>query len=133
MFASKKLIYLGVPYTHLDMEVRTERFRRVSRCAGWLFTQQGTYVYSPISMTHQMWIEMQNMPNTSFEWEAWAAFDEFMVAKADEFWILTIPGWRESVGVAAEKVIAEKLGLPVRYISELSDGTYLVTNEAPAA
>jgi hypothetical protein len=124
-----RLIYLGTPYTHKDADVREGRFRSVSRAAGWLFTQQNIYTYSPISMTHQMWIEMQHLPNASFEWKAWADFDEFMVQKCDEFWILTIPGWDKSVGVNAETAIAIKLGLRIRYVNELADGTYSITDK----
>ena len=128
-----KLIYLGSPYTHAEASVREQRFFAVARAAGWLFTVKGIYIYAPISMTHQMWLEMQHMPGASFEWQAWAAFDEFMVQKTDEFWILTIPGWEKSVGVTAETAIARKLSLPIRYVNELPDGGYSVTDEPPQA
>lgn len=125
-----KLIYLGSPYTHKDEKVREGRFFAVARAAGWLFTQQGIYVYAPISMTHQMWLEMREFPNVDFKWEAWAAFDEFMVQKCDEFWILTTDGWKQSVGVNAETAIAKKLGLPIRYVVEDGAG-YKVVDEPP--
>lgn len=124
-----KLIYLGTPYTHADPLVREQRFKAVSRAAGWLMLKAGVHVYSPISMTHQMWLEMQDMPNTGFEWEFWANFDEFMVQKCEEFWILTIPGWEQSVGVTAETQIAKRLGLPIKYVTLLPDGTYSITDE----
>ncbi len=127
-----KLIYLGSPYSHMDPKVREQRFFSVARAAGWLFTVKNTYLYAPISMTHQMWLEMQHMPGLTFEWQAWAAYDEFMVQKCDEFWILTIPGWEKSVGVTAETAIAKNLGLPIRYVNELPDGTYSVTDEPPS-
>ena len=32
---------------------------------------------------------------------------------ADEMWILTIEGWKESKGIAAERKRADRIGMPV--------------------
>lgn len=122
----KKLIYLATPYTHADPLVREQRFKAVSRAAGWLMIHANVYVYSPISMTHQMWIEMHDMPNTGFEWEFWASFDEFMVDKCREFWVYCAPGWETSVGVTAERRIADKYGIPTRYVVDDGNGGYRI-------
>lgn len=130
---TKKLIYLATPYTHSDPAIREERFRKVSRCAGWLMLKMDVYVYSPISMTHQMWLEMQGIPGTGFEWEFWANFDEFMVDKCREFWIYCQPGWENSVGVTAERKIADKYGIVTRYVTDDSAGGYLVSSHPTVA
>jgi|SRR5208282_1214506 len=127
----KKLIYLATPYTHSDLTVREQRFKAVSRCAGWLMLKADVYCYSPISMTHQIWLEMRDTPGTGFEWEFWAGFDEFMVDKCREFWIYCQPGWETSVGVTAERKIANKYGIVTRYVTDDGQGGYLISNTPP--
>ena len=50
-------------------------------------------------------------------WETWQRFDSFMVGLADELWVLTLDGWKDSVGVKAEVVLALGLGKTVRYVT----------------
>ena len=128
---AKKLVYLATPYTDPDPTVRDKRFRDVSRCAGWLMLKADVYVYSPISMTHQMWLEMSDMPGTGFEWQFWANFDEFMVDKCREFWIFCIEGWEQSVGVTAERKIAKQYGVVTRYVTHNGDGGYRISDISP--
>jgi hypothetical protein len=127
----KKLVYLATPYSHAEASVREKRFHAVSRCAGWLMLNKNVYVFSPISMTHQMWLEMQNMPGAGFEWQFWANFDEFMVDKCREFWIYCAEGWEKSVGVTAERKIADKYEIVVRYVTEDGNGGYVVSTDVP--
>jgi hypothetical protein len=124
-----KLIYLGSPYSHPDEKVREQRFRAVARAAGWIYTRGEVFVYTPISMTHQIGIELSAFP-TLFEWNSWAGFDEFMIAKCDEFWILVINGWDTSVGLSAEIKIATRLGMPIRYVIPEAD-SYRITDKLP--
>lgn len=51
-------------------------------------------------------------------WEFWGGYDENMIERCDELYILTLKGWRESVGVTAEVAIALRLNKPVWCISE---------------
>jgi hypothetical protein len=128
----KKLIYLASPYTHPDSVVRERRFHKVSRCAGWLMLNADIYIFSPISMCHQMWLEVQDMPGAGFEWEFWANFDEVMINKCDEFWIYCAEGWERSVGVTAERKITDKLGIPTRYVTDDGLGGYAISDIAPS-
>lgn len=128
----KKLIYLASPYTHADPVVREKRFHRVSRCAGWLMLNADIYLFSPISMCHQMWLEVRDIPGAGFEWEFWANFDEVMINKCDEFWIYCAEGWEKSVGVTAEQKITANLGLPTRFVTDDGTGGYIISDTPPS-
>jgi len=71
-----------------------------------------TYFYSPIAHTHPIAIRCK-LPG---EWQFWAAFDDCVISKCDAIWILCVPGWTKSTGVKAERKLAEKYGLPCRFI-----------------
>ena len=42
--------------------------------------------------------------------------DLAMLAVCDELVVLMLPGWRDSVGVAAEIAAAEELNMPITYM-----------------
>jgi len=54
-------------------------------------------------------------------WKFWEQFDRAFLVRSDEVVVLTLPGWRESVGVAAEIQIAREFGKPFSYLA--ADGT----------
>ena len=64
------------------------------------------------------------------EWEFWANFDTTLLSKCEEFWVLCVPGFRESVGIKAERSVAAGLGLPMRFLVPSGDG-YTVTADEP--
>jgi hypothetical protein len=105
------MIYLACPYTHEDPDVVEKRFINVNRAACALINQ-GNVVCSPISQNHP--IAKYGLP---VEWEFWEKYDTEFLKMCDQMYVLTADGWDTSVGVAAEIKIAEKLGIPVTYIS----------------
>jgi len=108
-----KLVYLASPYTHDNFAVREARFLEIVFCCGWMMNHtQDTYFYSPIAHTHPIAIRCK-LPG---EWQFWANFDECLVARCNELWILCVPGWTKSTGVKAERKLAEKFGLPIRFV-----------------
>ena len=52
----KELVYLAVPYTHEDPEIREKRFKAVSKVAGKLLNE-GEMIFSPISHCHPIALE----------------------------------------------------------------------------
>ncbi|MCP4566066.1 MAG: DUF1937 family protein [FCB group bacterium] len=108
-----KLIYLASPYSHDDSDVRERRFNEVCRVAAKLM-KGGEFVYSPIAHTHP--IAQFGLPG---DWSYWEVFDTLMLSKCDRMFVLMIDGWFESKGVQAEIRIAEKRGIPIKYIKEL--------------
>lgn len=111
MSAEKPLTYLACPYSHPDPVVMAHRFDRVNRAAANLI-EQGMVVYSPISHTHPIAVA-GDLPDKS--WAFWEQFDRAYLNLSHQLIVLCLPGWKESVGVAAEIKIAGELGIPVVY------------------
>jgi hypothetical protein len=112
------MIYLASPYTHPDFEVREWRFQEACRATAALL-RAGLVVFSPIAHSHP--IAKYGMPTN---WGFWSRVDREYLSRSDVLAVLTLPGWRASVGVRAEIQIARELGLPIVYItpSELDAG-----------
>ena len=106
------MIYLASPYTHEKAAVRYARFHMVCTIAGELFLQ-GVNVYSPIAHCHP---QQERVPEIENSWERFAAHDLEMLDFCQEIWVVKLPGWEESKGVAAEIAHAEENGYPVRYL-----------------
>lgn len=94
------LIYLAAPYTAEQYAIREWR---VQTCT--MFSAacriQGIQVYSPIVECHQV---EKYLKGDQGAVEFWADYNRLMMRKADEFWILPLPGWEESRGVAMERI-----------------------------
>lgn len=105
------MMYLASPYTHSDVHVREWRFREVCRAAAGLL-RAGITVFSPIAHSHP--IARFGMPTS---WEFWSRVDREYLSRCDVLAVLTLPGWRESVGVQAEIQLARELGLPLIYVA----------------
>lgn len=104
------MIYLCSPYTHVDAEVRQRRFEGACQAAAALI-RQGKTVFSPIAHSHA--ICRYGLP---LDWRFWERHDRRYLEACDEVVVLTLDGWRESVGVQAEIAIARALGKPVSYL-----------------
>ena len=112
------LYYLVTPYSHPDPLVMEERFKLAAQATSFLMNQ-GRIVYSPIVHNHPI-ATMFGLPRG---WDYWKKYDTVMLSKCRGIIILTIDGWRISVGLNAEKQIAEEQGLLIYYMS-LIDGAY---------
>ena len=113
------MIYLASPYSHPDERVRQARYELVVQHAAFMWNE-GLVTFSPIAHSHPI---AQQMPPDSGSWEQWAEFDRTILGACSELWVLMLPGWRESVGVAAEVEYARSLGLPVKHIEPLDERT----------
>jgi nucleoside 2-deoxyribosyltransferase len=105
------MIYLASPYSHPDATVRDARFQAVCRAAAALI-RAGQHVFSPIAHSHA--IATYGLPT---DWAYWESAARAHLETSDEVVVLTLDGWRESIGVAAEIAIAAELGKPVRYLA----------------
>jgi len=121
------MIYLASPYSHPDATVREQRFRAACRATAGLFAA-GHAVFSPIVHGHPL--VRHGMPT---DWSFWEPFDREHLARCDEMVVLTIDGWRESVGVAAETRIARELGKTVRYLVPAATGSPTLAHVAKEA
>lgn len=105
------LVYLAVPYTDEDPEVREYRFQAVNKVAGELI-QKGEFVYSPISHCHPIAL-LCDLPK---DWEYWDKYCRATLSCCHKMYVLMLDGWKESTGVTAEIKIAEEMGIEIEYI-----------------
>lgn len=107
-----KRIYLAVPYSDKEKEVREQRFLWVTQIAN-IKMRDGSLVYSPITHGHTIG-EFGILPTDFSFWRVHCL--SFLTFWAEELHVLTLPGWECSQGVTAEIQEAKLLGLPIIYI-----------------
>lgn len=107
------VIYVASPYSHPDDAERERRFRAVCLYCGMLM-QDGCHVYSPIAHSHPI-ASLCSIPTP---WDYWKELDEKMLAMCSAVYVLMLPGWAESKGVAAEVEIARTCGKMITHIPE---------------
>lgn len=122
----RDLIYLASPYSNPDPLIMRLRFEQAMYATAVLL-REGYIVFSPILNSHPI-AEIHELPK---DWDYWKTVDEVFISRCDELWILMLDGWRESVGVGEEILIAKNLGITIRYINV--DGTNLsfLNSETP--
>lgn len=113
---SRRVIYVGGPYTHADHNIRRERFEALNRAAVELI-KLGHIVYSPISHTHPLDVLMVR-DDVHLSSDLWCDFDETFMSVCTEMVIVPLEGWDRSSGVRREREYFEKRGLPVRFYDE---------------
>lgn len=121
---SRQLYYLASPYSHPDPYIRQQRFSAaVSAQASLLLA--GYTCISPIVQCHELALRT-SLPFTA---DFWASYNKNLLFKCQGLLILTIPGWKESKGVAAETGWAIERGLQTLYVSLMGDKVKLSQNE----
>lgn len=105
-------IYLAAPYSDPCPDVCDLRFSRVTVAAGELM-RQGALVYSPLTMGHVI-AGVVKLPG---DWAFWReSCLSYLEEWATTLYVLRLPGWEQSQGVAAEVEAARKLRLPVVHL-----------------
>lgn len=118
-----KLIYIASPYSHPNREVEETRNTAVATATGYLMNAYPELsFFSPICHTHPI-ATVCKLPG---HWEYWKQYDEAMLSRCNELWVLCIDGWETSKGVTAELELAKNLGLRVQHIIPQINGTYAV-------
>lgn len=110
----RELIYLACPYTHADAKVRLRRFELATKAAAALIGN-GHIVFSPITMTHPIDIEMAGAANTLGS-EFWVTFDQTFMERCDVFALLPLDGWQESGGIKRELEYFIREGKPLKML-----------------
>lgn len=91
------MIYLASPYSHIDPAIVWSRFRAAEAATAWLLERK-YWCYSPIVHCHAL-AETHRLPT---DHAYWLEYNFHMLDRADHFYVLHIPGWRESKGISAE-------------------------------
>jgi len=105
------MIYLASPYSHPSHLVRQHRFDEACRAAAALL-KAGVATFAPIVHSHP--IARYGLPTG---WDYWSRLDREYLVLCDVLAVLTLNGWRDSVGVRAEIELARQLGMPVVYVA----------------
>jgi nucleoside 2-deoxyribosyltransferase len=115
---NKELIYLASPYSSYDREELNERVRKTERATATLI-ERGHLIFSPILHSHYIahLVSFDPLNHAPDKMTGWMAYDFAMIDKADEVWVLQIPGWDTSNGVRAEVEYAQKTGKPIKYVT----------------
>ncbi len=114
-----KKIYLALPYSHSDPQVREVRYGTATGVAAYLM-KQGAVVFSPITYGHQI---CRYGIDTSFK--RWSELDYPMIVWADELWLLELAGHDISFGVQEELKYAERVGTKIVRISKQDISNFL--------
>jgi len=110
------LIYLASSYSHVDPNIRKQRYEKVLEITAKLIIEQGLIVYSPIVHNHPVVLLHENRTEDC-AFEFWRKFDSKMLSRCDQMWILTIDGWNTSTGIREEMKIAESLAIQIRFVN----------------
>jgi len=113
--------YLAGPYSHVDPEVREQRYLEAMRCVAWLLHHK-VWAFSPIVHCH----EMAKRFKLEVDWTTWEEYDSIMLIPAKRLLILTLEGWEDSQGVNQEALLANALNKPIHFIHP---ATYKLTEE----
>ena len=107
------MIYLAAPYSHPDPAVRQQRYEMTCHATAALL-RTGHTVFSPIVHSHPL--VAYGLPT---EWSFWSRQDQTFLEIADAVIVLTLHGWRESVGVREEMRLAEAMGIPIAFVEAI--------------
>lgn len=110
------MIYLASPYSHANPSVQDARFRAVRQHTANLLRHK-IPVFSPIAYGYQF----QRDFNFAGDAATWEQLNHAMIAVCTEVHVLTLLGWQQSTGVAAEIALATSLGKPVVYVSPIHE------------
>ena len=106
MIQPRGLCYLAAPYSDPNPSVIEQRMEQVSRAQAHLI-KQGFMVVTPLS-AHYL-LKYQDLPG---DWVYWRDYGTALLRACDNFILLPLPGWENSIGVNAEISIARDLDMP---------------------
>jgi hypothetical protein len=112
------LYYLATPYSHPSPRIKKRRYNIANKVAASMI-KDGYLLITPIASS----AALAKAGDLAGEFWQWAKLDLELVSRSDGVIVLDMPGWRESVGVAAEVMRATSLGIPVWL--RAMDGTYV--------
>lgn len=112
------MIYLASPYSHDEPLVRTRRFLWTREFV-WQQLQLGQPLFSPIVYCHQFARDF----GAGIDADTWAHLNLPAMERASALWVLELPGWEESRGVAFELSYANRIGLQIEHKEPLPYAT----------
>ena len=99
--------------TGLAAKVREKRFEAVCEAAAALF-RRGFLVFSPIAHTHPI-----AKHGIALGWTFWQSYDREHIGNCSQVWVLTLDGWKESIGLSHEIEMFKEAGKPIHWLPEV--------------
>ncbi len=113
-----KMVYLASPSSHPFKEIELMRYEEINQIAANLHEHYPQVAFIlPITQTYKL---MEYNKNIGTAREAWKARDLEFISRSDELWIVSMDGWRESIGVMAELDFALQYQIPVFFIDPVT-------------
>lgn len=110
------MIYVGTPYSDPNPAVTHFRWRvNQDMIARWI--NQGLFVYSPIVHCHEL-AQDRDLPRGFDFWRDW---DLHMISLSECLYVIQLPGWDRSEGLAEETEFAVKNGIQVVWHQPFGD------------
>ena len=116
MSEDRHMTYVAIPYSHPDPDVRENRFRIANRVAAKLMAD-GLLVFSPISHSHPIALELERDGDSPKDFEYWKDTCRRNVGMCDSVTVVTAFGWEHSVGLRNEVQLACETGKEVRFVN----------------
>lgn len=113
------MIYLASPYSHPDPAVVANRYEAAMNATA-LRIMAGDMVWSAIVHCHEL-AQRYSLPTDA---AFWREYNFNMLRASGAMYVLTLEGWEESLGVKAEIEYADRIKLPIFFLSpedELSE------------
>lgn len=115
------MIYVASPYSSAlegpaARRMEEKRYLEALTFITLVLTTSKLPVFSPIVYVHP--IAAANGGKLGTDAEFWAKFNMAFLRKAEALFLLQLPGWQQSKGVAVELKTADFLGIPIQRYSE---------------
>lgn len=105
------MIYLASVYSlNADADLMQKRFEFVRDFVAANIHDEP--LFSPILYTHDL-AKIHRLPK---KYDFWQARDRHFIECCSEVWVLTMPGWKDSIGVTDEINYALEIGKQVKLI-----------------
>jgi hypothetical protein len=106
-------IYLASPYTNNNSQLQQMNEYAVNKVFGELIKMGYKKIFAPIA---QSAAAVRACPELDGKYDFWAETDEYFVETADEMFIVMLPNWENSYGVAKEVQHCEQSKIPIRFV-----------------
>lgn len=106
------MIYVAGPYYDKDPAVIEKRMDAVYAFLAAL-TAQGKRAVTPMLM-HEV-VKRYELPNN---YEFWGEYSKELLYQCTELYVLCLPGWTKSGGLADEMEFAKKRNMPIKFFEE---------------
>lgn len=109
-----KLVYVASPFSSDSPWKEEHNFSLATKWIGRLQVENpDCALFAPITQSYTL---KQFEPDLGTTFAFWANIDYTFLGKSDELWVLTMDGWKESIGVQAEIKFAEENNIPIKYL-----------------